>query len=103
MKYLTEKEFEKEMTQIKQQKRQYEMRKELREAKRRFPKFKKPRTSKMVLWTVIAICIQILWFTEHMATITGDTSFMYAPVFAEAMKDISKEDIIKLVKAISSK
>ena len=26
-----------------------------------------------------------------------------APVFAEAMKDISKEDIIKLVKAISSK
>lgn len=80
MKYLTEKEFEKEMTQIKQQKRQYEMRKELREAKRRFPKFKKPRTSKMVLWTVIAICIQILWFTEHMATITGDTSFMYALV-----------------------
>ena len=74
MKYLTEKEFEKEMTQIKQQKRQYEMRKELREAKRRFPKFKK------VLWTVIAICIQILWFTEHMATITGDTSFMYALV-----------------------
>ena len=55
MKYLTEKEFEKEMTQIKQQKRQYEMKKELREAKRRFPKFKKPRTSKMVLWTVIAI------------------------------------------------
>ena len=48
MKYLTEKEFEKEMTQIKQQKRQYEMKKELREAKRRFPKFKKPRTSKMV-------------------------------------------------------
>ena len=68
MKYLTEKEFEKEMTQIKQQKRQYEMKKELREAKRRFPKFKKPRTSKMVLWTVIAICIQILWFTEHMAS-----------------------------------
>ena len=54
--------------------------KELREAKRRFPKFKKPRTSKMVLWTVIALCIQILWFTEHMATITGDTSFMYALV-----------------------
>ena len=80
MKYLTEKEFEKEMTQIKQQKRQYEMRKELREAKRKFPKFKKPRTSKMVLWTVIALCIQILWFTEHMATITGDTSFMYALV-----------------------
>lgn len=79
MKYLTEKEFEKEMAQIQQKKRQYEMKKELREAKRRF-KFKKPRTSKMVLWTVIALCIQILWFTEHMATTTGDTSFMYALV-----------------------
>lgn len=79
MKYLTEKEFEKEMAQINWKKRQYEMRKELREAKRRF-KFKKPRTSKMVLWTVIALCIQILWFTEHMATTTGDTSFMYALV-----------------------
>ena len=29
---------------------------------------------------MIALCIQILWFTEHMATITGDTSFMYALV-----------------------
>lgn len=80
MKYLTEKEFEKKLAQIQQKKRQYEMKKELREAKRRFPKFKKPRTSKMVLWTVIALCIQILWFTEHMATTTGDTSFMYALV-----------------------
>ena len=80
MKYLTEKEFEKEMTQIQWKKRQYEMKKELREAKRRFPKLKKPRTSKMVLWTVIILCVQILWFTEHMATITGDTSFMYALV-----------------------
>ena len=79
MKYLTEKEFEKEMAQAQWKKRQYEMKKELREAKRRF-KFKKPRTSKMVLWTVIALCIQILWFTEHMATTTGDTSFMYALV-----------------------
>ena len=32
MKYLTEKEFEKEMAQIQQKKRQYEMKKELREA-----------------------------------------------------------------------
>mgnify|MGYP006928564689 CR=1 FL=1 len=80
MKYLTKKEFEKEMAQIQWKKRQYEMKKELREAKRRFPKLKKPRTSKMVLWTVIILCAQILWFTEHMATITGDTSFMYALV-----------------------
>ena len=77
MKYLTEKEFEKEMTQIQQKKRQYEMRKELREAKRRFPKFKKPNTSKLIVFVVFLICLQILWFSEHMVTVTGDTSYMY--------------------------
>ena len=77
MKYLTEKEFEKEMAQIKQKNRQYEMRKELREAKRRFPKFKKPNTSKLIVFVVFVICLQILWFSEHMVTVTGDTSYMY--------------------------
>lgn len=77
MKYLTEKEFEKEMTQAKQKKRQYEMRKELREAKRRFPKLKKPNTSKLIVFVVFVICLQILWFSEHMVTVTGDTSYMY--------------------------
>mgnify|MGYP007055266189 CR=1 FL=1 len=42
------------------------------------PKFKKPSTSKIVLFIVFMICIQILWFSEHMAIVTGDTSYMYA-------------------------
>lgn len=77
MKYLTEKDFEKEMTQAKRKKRQYEMRKELREAKRRFPKLKKPNTSKLIVFVVFIICLQILWFSEHMVMVTGDTSYMY--------------------------
>ena len=78
MKYLTEKEFEKKMAQIQRKKRQFEMKKELREAKRRFPKLKKPNTSKLIVFVVFLICLQILWFSEHMVVITGDTSYMYA-------------------------
>lgn len=78
VKYLTSREYELELKKIKAKNRQIEMKRNLKAAKIKRFNLKKPRTSKMVLWTVIAICIQILWFTEHMATVTGDTSFMYA-------------------------
>lgn len=80
VKYLTSREYELELKKIKAKNRQIEMKRNLKAAKVKRFNLKKPRTSKMVLWTVIAICIQILWFTEHMATVTGDTSFMYALV-----------------------
>lgn len=76
--YLTSREYELELKKIKAKNKQIEMKRNLKAAKVKRFNLKKPRTSKMVLWTVIAICIQILWFTEHMATVTGDTSFMYA-------------------------
>lgn len=78
VKYLTSREYELELKKIKAKNRQIEMKRNLKAAKVKRFNLKKPRTSKMVLWTVIALCIQILWFTEHMATVTGDTSFMYA-------------------------
>lgn len=77
---MTKQEYNEKLKQIKEHNKQIEMKRNLKEAKVKRFQLKKPRTSKMVLWTVIAICIQILWFTEHMATITGDTSFMYALV-----------------------
>lgn len=83
MRYISEKEYEQELKRIKAKNEQRERKRKLREEQlKALPhfKFKKPRTSKMVLWTVIIICIQILWFSEHMASVTGDTSFMYALV-----------------------
>ena len=83
MRYMSEKEYEQELKRIKAKNKQRERKRKLREEQlKALPhfKFKKPRTSKMVLWTVIIICIQILWFSEHMASVTGDTSFMYALV-----------------------
>lgn len=75
---MTQREYEKRVEKIKARNKDIEMKQNLKTAKIKRFNWKKPRTSKMVLWTVIIICIQILWFTEHMATITGDTSFMYA-------------------------
>ena len=83
MRYMSEKEYEHELKRIKAKNKQRERKRKLREEQlKALPHFKlkKPRTSKMVLWTVIIICIQILWFSEHMASVTGDTSFMYALV-----------------------
>lgn len=77
MKYLSEEEFKKEMDKAKKLQRQYSMQRELREAKRRFPKLKKPNTSKLIVFIVFIICLQILWFSEHMVVKTGDTSYMY--------------------------
>ncbi len=77
---MTKQEYELELKKIKEKNQQIKMKQNLKAAKIKRFNLKKPRTSKMVLWTVIAICIQILWFTEHMATVTGDTSFMYALV-----------------------
>lgn len=75
---MTQHEYEKRVAKIEARNKDIEMKQNLKAAKIKRFNWKKPRTSKMVLWTVIIICIQILWFTEHMATITGDTSFMYA-------------------------
>ena len=83
LRYISEKEYEQELKRIKAKNKQRERKRKLREEQlKALPHFKlkKPRTSKMVLWTVIIICIQILWFSEHMASVTGDTSFMYALV-----------------------
>lgn len=78
MEYLTEKEFKKKLKEAEKIQRQYEMRKQLRDAKRRIPKFKKPSTSKLIVFVVFLICIEILWFSEYMVMRTEDTSFMYS-------------------------
>lgn len=78
MEYLTEKEFKKKLKEAKKIQRQYEMRKQLRDAKRKLPKFKKPSTSKLIVFVVFLICIEILWFSEYMVIRTEDTSFMYS-------------------------
>ena len=41
---------------------------------------KAPSTSKLILWTVVLICIEIVGFSEYAMLKTGDTSALYALV-----------------------
>lgn len=78
VKYLTSREYELELKKIKAKNRQIEMKRNLKAAKIKRFQFKKPNTSKLIVFVVFAICLQILWFSEHMISLTGDTSYMYA-------------------------
>ena len=78
VKYLTKQEYELELKKIKEKNQQIKMKQNLKAAKIKRFQFKKPNTSKLIVFVVFAICLQILWFSEHMISITGDTSYMYA-------------------------
>lgn len=78
VKYLTSREYKLELKKIKAKNRQIEMKRNLKAAKVKRFNFKKPNTSKLIVFVVFAICLQILWFSEHMISLTGDTSYMYA-------------------------
>ena len=76
--YLTSREYELELKKIKAKNKQIEMKGNLKAAKVKRFNWKKPNTSKLIVFVVFAICLQILWFSEHMISLTGDTSYMYA-------------------------
>lgn len=76
---MTEQEYKQKEAKIKERNKNITMKRKLHRMKKsRFPKFKKPSTSKIVLFIVFIICIQILCFSEYMAITTNDTSYMYA-------------------------
>ena len=75
---MTKQEYELELKKIKEKNQQIKMKQNLKAAKIKRFQFKKPNTSKLIVFVVFAICLQILWFSEHMISITGDTSYMYA-------------------------
>ena len=75
---MTSREYELELKKIKAKNRQIEMKRNLNAAKVKRFNLKKPNTSKLIVFVVFAICLQILWFSEHMISLTGDTSYMYA-------------------------
>jgi len=75
---MTKQEYNEKLKQIKEHNKQIEMKRNLKEAKVKRFQFKKPNTSKLIVFVVFLICLQILWFSEHMVNLTGDTSYMYA-------------------------
>ena len=75
---MTSREYELELKKIKAKNKQIEMKRNLKAAKVKRFNWKKPNTSKLIVFVVFAICLQILWFSEHMISLTGDTSYMYS-------------------------
>lgn len=76
---MTKQEYLNNIQKIKRQNQQAEMRKNLRKLKaKRYPKFKLPSTSKIVLWAVILLNFQIIWFVEKAMMQWGDFSAIYA-------------------------
>lgn len=75
---MTKQEYNEKLKQIKERNKQIEMKRNLKEARVKRFQFKKPNTSKLIVFVVFLICLQILWFSEHMVNLTGDTSYMYA-------------------------
>ena len=74
---MTRQEYNEKLKQIKERNKQIEMKRNLKEAKVKRFQLKKPNTSKLIVFVVFLICLQILWFSEHMVNLTGDTSYMY--------------------------
>ena len=74
---MTKQEYNEKLKQIKEHNKQIEMKRNLKEAKVKRFQLKKPNTSKLIVFVVFLICLQILWFSEHMVNLTGDTSYMY--------------------------
>jgi hypothetical protein len=75
---MTNQEYEDKLKKIKEKNQQIEMKQKLKDAKVKRFNWKKPNTSKLIVFVVFAISLQILWFSEHMISLTGDTSYMYA-------------------------
>lgn len=76
--YISEKEFETLMTEIKEDNLSKERKRKLKEEKNKYKfKFKMPSTSKLVLIAVFMLCIEIIIFSEYAMIATGDASAMY--------------------------
>lgn len=78
---LTQKEFEKKLTEIQEKNKQKEYRRLLREERKKSrTKIKFPSTSKLILLVAFLLCLEIIIFCEYMMVKTGDLSSLYAMI-----------------------
>lgn len=78
MNYISEREYEAQMRRLKKINESREREKKLKEERDKYGfKFKMPSTSKIVLFVVFVLCLQILFFCERIMEETGDLSALY--------------------------
>ncbi len=78
MKYLSEKEYDRELRAIRVRNMTLMRRRALRAERRKYlPNIKFPSTSKMILLGAVLLCLEIVIFCEYVMYKIGDTSAMY--------------------------
>ena len=83
MSYMTESQYNSELTEIQKRNESIERRRKLHEERMKyFPKFTFPSTSKIVLIVSSILCLETLAFCQYMILCTGDTNALYAMVGA---------------------
>lgn len=75
---MTNKEYEAAMKKVRYENQQKKYKENLKAARYKGKKRAKMPTSKKVLWVVVLLCLQILFFSEFCAIKFSDTSFLYA-------------------------
>ena len=77
--YMTEKKYNEKMLDLQIRNRQIEIRQNLKAEKNKYQKpFKLPSTSKLMLLTVILLCLEVIVFCEYIILQRGDMRAMYA-------------------------
>lgn len=78
MSYLSKKKYEKQLADIRRDNASKARKRVLQEERKKYrPKIKLPSTSKMLLWTAVLLCMEILVFCQIAFFMTHDTSFLY--------------------------
>lgn len=78
MNYISDRDYNAQMKAIKRMNQSKEREMKLRKEREKYSfKFKMPSTSKIVLFIVFALCLQILFFCERIMEKTGDLSALY--------------------------
>lgn len=79
MAYLSKQEYEKRLANIRMENASIARKRSLKRERTKYSrKWKLPSTSKMLLWTVVLLCLEVLVFCEYVFIQTRDTSFIYA-------------------------
>lgn len=78
MGYLSKQEYEKKLAAIRRDNASIARKRSLKKERTKYRcKLKIPSTSKLLLWTAILLCVEIIWFCEFAFAVTKDTSFLY--------------------------
>ena len=79
MGYMTKQEFEKKLHKIRRDNIDKKNKQRLKDEKKKYKKDRKlPSTSKLILIGAVALCLQIVIFSEYMMWKTGDLNALYA-------------------------